>query len=157
MKRIGLCKAVARKREFAFAECRRNALGGLTVVGKLSNGRGPSDILATDARGRPTTYLSFMILKTTFSEPNRWFTAEELTKLLSAKYTHTERICRGLKLVDLLSENDSQPGEYRYNLNCKNVEMQTGFENFLVDVQLEALPIHIMLDYSPSFRSRTYL
>lgn len=113
----------------------------------------PWDILAVDAKGRPTTYLSFMILKLMFSDPNRWFTPREIAKLLAAKCSDTDMICRQLELVDLLTENPSQPGQYQYNWSSTNVDLQVGFETFLVDVELESLPVHLMLAYSPSFRS----
>ena len=124
---------------------------------KLANEIELWDIFAIDERGRPTTYLSFMILKSMFSEPKRWFTPKELTKLLAAKYSDTETICHQLEMADLITENPSQPGQYRYNLKTRNVELQVGFEKFLVDVELESLPVHLMLTYSPSFRSLAHL
>lgn len=103
-----------------------------------------------DNRGRPTTYLCYRILKTMFKERNRWLTPKKLSVLLAAKYSNTDIICQQLKEVDFLSENPSQPGQYRYNLASRNVDMQTVFEKFLVDVELRRLPVHLMLDYSPS-------
>ena len=94
-----------------------------------------------------------MILKLMFAQLKRWFTPQELAKLMAAKHSDTDVICRQLHRVDLLSEHPSQAGQYKYNLNCRNVDIQTGFEKFLVDVELGSLPVHLMLDYSPSFRS----
>lgn len=127
------------------------------MVTGLPYEREPWNVFAVNEEGEPTTYLSFMILKTMFSEPYRWFTPKELGKLLVAKYTDVDSICCQLKQVDLLSKNASQHGHYRYNLNTTNVDLQTGFEKFLVDVELENLPVHLTLDYSPSFRSPGYL
>jgi hypothetical protein len=115
------------------------------------------DLRPIDECGKPTTYLSFMILKTTFSEPRCWFSLQGLARLLVAKYTDVDSICKGLEQTGLLEENTSQLCQYRYNLNSDNAEPQNGFERFLVDVELDNLPLHIMLDYSPSFRSPGYL
>lgn len=113
------------------------------------------DIPPIDKNGIPTTYLSFLILDLMFSERNRWFTAKDLAKLLAAKQSDTDSICRQLKLLDFLSEDSSQPTRYQYKLNSTNVDIQSGFEKFLVDVRLENLPVHLMLDYSPSLRRRS--
>jgi len=129
------------------------------MFGELSNERDPWDSFPIDERGRPTTYLSFKILKMTFSEPRRWFSPKELSKLLGAKDSDTDAICRQLELADLVTVNGSKPEQYRYNLNSRNVDVQAGFEKFLVEVELDSLPVHLMLDYSPScsFRPRSYL
>jgi hypothetical protein len=110
-----------------------------------------------DSQGIPTTYLSFMILKLMFSELNRWFTPEDLSKLLAAKHSDTDSICRQLKLMDLINEDPLQIGRYRYNLNTTNVNTQTDLECFLADVELNNLPVHLMLDYSPSYRPPAHL
>jgi hypothetical protein len=107
------------------------------------------NVFAVDGQGIPTTYLSFEILKTAFSEPHRWFTTKELTTLFATTYYETNTICRQLELADLLTENPMQHGQYRYNLNSQNVDVQVGFEKFLIDVELENLPVHLMMDYSP--------
>jgi hypothetical protein len=60
-------------------------------------------------------------------------------------------------MMDLLSESPSEPGQYRYNLDSESVDMQTGFEKFLAEVEVECLPVHLTLDYSPSFRRPGYL
>lgn len=127
------------------------------MIVKPYDERKPWDVFAIDSQGRPTTYLSYMILKTMFSESYRWFTSKELDKFLVAEHTDVDTICRQLKHVDLLSENVSQRGQYRYNLNSKQVDLQTELEKFLVDVERENLPVHLTLDYSPSFRSPGYL
>lgn len=121
------------------------------------NERESRDVFAIDGRGRPTTYLSFMILKMMFSEPNRWFTSKELRRLLVANRRDTDLICRQLVYVDLISENATLPGQYQYNINSTNIDVQAGFEKFLVDVELESLPVNSMLDFSPSSHSRRYL
>jgi hypothetical protein len=127
------------------------------MVAEQYNKREPWDIFAIDEQGRPTTYLSYMILKITFCESNRWFTSDELSKILSAKYTDVDMICRQLKLADLLSEDPLERSRYHYNLKCTNVDVQAGFEKLLADVEIENLPVHLMLGYCPSFPSRRYL
>ena len=115
------------------------------------------DIPPIDKNGKPTTYLSFMILKVMFSEPNRWFTPEDLAKLLAANRSDTDSICHQLTVTDLLTSDSSQPGRYKYNINSNNIDIQTEFESFMADVELDNLPVHLMLDYSPSYRSPTHL
>lgn len=124
------------------------------MVTNLDQEREICDIFAIDEHGKPTTYLSFLILELMFCEPQRWFTTVELARLLAFKFSDVESICRQLKQVDFLVESTKVPNQYQYNLNCRNVDLQTGFESFLIDVQLESLPIHLILDYSPSFHSR---
>jgi hypothetical protein len=126
------------------------------MVVKPYNEREPWDVFAIDGQGRPTTYLSYMILKTAFYERKQWFTPKDLAKLLVAKYADTDMVCRQLELADLLTENSQQRGQYRYNMESTNVDVQAGFEKFLIDVELEVLPVHLMLDYSPSIRSCGY-
>ena len=106
-----------------------------------------------DDCGRPTTYLSYMILKTTLYESNRWFTSGELAKLLAARQAEVDEICRGLMQADLLAEKYTHPREYKYNTHSRNTDVQIGFEKYVVDVEVEALPVHLTLDYSPSHRS----
>lgn len=120
---------------------------------KSTNQKPAVNLPPIDSQGKPTTYLTFRLLKLMFSRPSRFFTPGELAKLLSAKYSDTDLICRQLKLMDFLTESPSQQVGYRYNLNSKNFKTQASFETFLVDVELEALPVHLMLDYSPSYRS----
>jgi hypothetical protein len=111
------------------------------------------DTSAVDDTGKPTTYLSFLILELMFCDPHRWFTTIELTKLLAAKFSDVDSICDQLKQADFLVEYEKVPGQYQYNLNSANSDVQAAFEKFLVEVELESLPVHLMLDYSPSFRS----
>ena len=106
-----------------------------------------------DERGRPTTYLAFQILETTFHSANHRFTVEELARLLSANPTDTRLLCRQLEETDLLSGDQTEPHQYRYNRRSKNDEIQIKFEKFLVDVEVGGLPVHLTLDYSPSHRS----
>ena len=106
-----------------------------------------------DNYGKPTTYLTFLILKHMFSQTNRWFTSEKLANLFAARNYDTDLICSQLKLFDFLTEEPSTPKRYKYNLNCENSDLQAKCEKFILDVKLEALPIHLMLDYAPSFRS----
>ena len=111
------------------------------------------DLPPIDEHGRPTTYLSFLILELMFCEPHRWFTMIELAKLLAARFSDVNSICQQLKQADFLVESTKVPSEYQYNLNSANSNVQAAFEKFLVEVELEALPVHLMLAYSPSFCS----
>lgn len=111
------------------------------------------DLPPIDEHGKPTTYLSFLILELMFCEPHRWFTTTELAKLLAARFSDVESICCQLKEVDFLAESTKVSGQYQYNLNSANSSVQAAFEKFLVEVELEALPVHLMLAYSPSFYS----
>lgn len=113
------------------------------------------DIPPVDRNGKPTTYLSFLILELMLSQPKRWFSVKELSRLLAARLPDVDLICRQLKRQDLLAERPSQPGRYQYNWSSENVDLQIGFETFLIDVELESLPVHLTLPYSPSFR-RSY-
>lgn len=110
-----------------------------------------------DKYGRPTTYLAFRILKFMFSQRDKSFASNKLSKLMAANLSDTELICKQLKYLDLFIEDHSQPSKYRYNLNSTNTETQASFERYLVEVEFEALPVHLMLDYSPSYRSRSDL
>ena len=110
------------------------------------------DIPPLDNNGKPTTYLSFLILELMLSQPNRYFTPKELTKLLAARLSDVDLIRNQLEILDLITENPKQAGEYKYNWSSSNVELQVGFETFLVDVELKNLPVHLTLAYSPSFR-----
>lgn len=121
---------------------------------KLTNEKSVKDLPPIDRHGKPTTYLSYMILKIMFAEHRRWFTPEDLSELLAARYNDTDSICRQLKQADLLSEESSRTGYYQYNLNTQNVDLQTKLENYLAEVELYNLPVHLILDYSPSFRFR---
>lgn len=111
-----------------------------------------TDLPPLDIHGRPTTYLGYRILKLMFSQPHESFTPKELAKLLVAKDSDTELICRQLKQIDFFSEESSQPGKYKYNLKCKNVDDQAALESYLAEVYLKAIPVHLILDYSPSYR-----
>ena len=110
------------------------------------------ELTPIDKNGKPTTYLSFRILKLMFSQPHRFFTPKEIAKLLVAKPSDTKLICRQLKRIDFFSENSFEPGKYKYNLNCKEVDTQSAFESYLAEVYLKAIPVHLILDYSPSYR-----
>lgn len=119
---------------------------------KLIDEKEVADLTPIDKHGRPTTYLAFRILKLMFSQPNRFFTPRELAKLLVAKHSDTELICRQLERIDFLIEDPSQPGKYKYNLKCTNVDAQAALESYLAEVYLKAIPVHLILDYSPSYR-----
>ncbi len=105
-----------------------------------------------DIHGRPTTYLGYRILKLMFSQLHESYTSKELARILVAKHSDTDLICRQLKRIDFFSEEPSQPGKYKYNLECKNVEAQAALESYLAEVYLKAIPVHLILDYSPSYR-----
>ena len=109
------------------------------------------DLPPIDSQGIPTTYLSFLILDLMFSERNRWFAADLIAKFLAARTSDVHEICYGLKQSDFLIEDDSALSTYRYNLNCCNAERQARLEKFLLEVELENLPLHSILPYSPSF------
>ncbi len=110
------------------------------------------DLPPIDEHGKPTTYLSFLILELMFCEPHRWFTTTELTKLLAARFSDVDSICRQLKHTDFLVESPNVPSQYKYNLTSANSGVQAEFEKFLIEVELESLPVHLIFDYSPSFR-----
>lgn len=114
------------------------------------------DLPPIDEHGKPTTYLSFLILELMFCEPHRWFTTTELAKLLAARFSDVDSICRQLKHADFLVESPKVPSQYQYNLTSAN-SVQAEFEKFLIEVELESLPIHLTLAYSPSFRSPGYV
>ena len=109
------------------------------------------DSFPLDTNGRPTSYLAYMVLKAAFVEPSRWFTAADFAKLLAASETDTKALCKDFRTVELFFEDDSSPGRYRYNLECPHSELQVAFEKFLVDVEYDSIPVHLTLDYSPSF------
>lgn len=110
------------------------------------------DLPPVDEDGKPTTYLSFMILKLMFSESRRKFTPTDLARRLAAKEDNIDSICYQLKCYDLLTEDPSQPGKYQYNLDSANVELQVGIEKFLAYVELKHIPVYRYLDFSPSCR-----
>jgi hypothetical protein len=117
--------------------------------------RDPWDIFPLDEEGRPTTYLSYRVLRTMFSQPRRQYTTRELCEVLASKEYEIEVILKQLALVDIVQQNPSCPGYYSYNLSSRNIEMQSDLETFLLDVELEGLPVHIMLDYSPTLPFRS--
>jgi hypothetical protein len=116
--------------------------------------RDPWDVFPVDEEGRPTTYLSYRLLKTLFSQPRRQYTTEELSEVLASMEYEIEVMLKQLALVDIVQQDPSSPRSYRYNLSSRNVEMQANLETFLLDVELEGLPVHVMLDYSPTVPSR---
>ena len=107
---------------------------------------------AIDNNGLPTTYLCFNILKAFFKEPRKYFNTNHLRSLYAAKKKDVELICKQLHDKDFITQNPSNLKEYRYNLNSKNMEKQCNFERFLVEVEVDAVPVHERLPYSPSFR-----
>jgi hypothetical protein len=123
------------------------------MVAKLRNEKELADLRPIDEYGKPTTYLSFLVLELMFCEPHRWFTTTELARLLAARFSDVDSICRQLKQAHFLVECAKVPNQYQYNLNSTNSDLQAAFEKFLVEVELESLPVHLILDYSPSFRS----
>ena len=123
------------------------------MVTKLTAEKELADLPPVDEYGKPTTYLSFLILELMFCDPHKWFTTTQLAKLLAAKFSDVDSICRQLQQADFLVESTKVPGQYQYNLNSINSDVQAAFERFLVEVELESLPVHLILDYSPSFRS----
>lgn len=127
------------------------------MVTTLYDDKQLDDLPPIDEHGKPTTYLSFLILELMFREPHRWFTTTELAKLLAARFSDVESICRQLKQTDFLFESPKVHSQYQYNLNSTNISVQVAFEKFLVEVELQALPVHLMLAYSPSFRSPDHL
>lgn len=104
--------------------------------------------------GLPTTYMSYRLLKEMFGNHNRSYTIQELSDLTSFRISEVELMCKQLKALDFLTEESSDPTKFKYNVRCKNIELQIGFENFLADVFLKNLQVQIMLDYSPSYRIR---
>jgi hypothetical protein len=104
---------------------------------------------AIDCRGIPTSYLAYRILDLMFAERNRWFAADLLAKFFAARPSDTHAICAGLKHADFLIEDDSTPGTYKYNLDCRNAEHQAHLEKFLLEAELENLQLHSILPFSP--------
>ncbi len=124
----------------------------MSTDAKLIDEKEIPNLSPIDKNGKPTTYLSFRILKLMFSQPHRFFTPKELAKLLVAKPSDTEFICCQLKRIDFFSENPFELGKYKYNLKCKEVDTQAAFESYLAEVYLKSIPVHLILDYSPSYR-----
>ncbi len=106
-----------------------------------------------DKYGRPTTYVSFMVLKAMLSEPRRWFAPRELAECLATKQADVCLICRQLQEMGLVCKSLTEQEQYRYNLESnEGSELQLRLEKFLAEVEVENLPVHLTLDYSPSFR-----
>ncbi len=108
-----------------------------------------------DDFGRPTTYLSYRLLKYMYKYRNESYTPRELSGLLCAKHSDVKLLFRQLKKLDFIVEDLENSQKFRYNLNCKNVELQAEFESYLVEVLLKSLPVHRMVDYSPSYRQKS--
>lgn len=106
-----------------------------------------------DEDGKPTTYISYLILDLVFNEKREYFTSLDIAKRLAVRQSDIDFICNQLKVYDLLIENPPQSGRYQYNLNSTNIELQTGLEKFLAYVELKHIPVYCLLDYSPSFRA----
>lgn len=104
-----------------------------------------------DDQGIPTTYLSFLILDLMFSERNRCFTSNQLAKFFAARPSDVHKICTGLEHTGFLTADTSAPITYKYNLNCNNTERQAKLEKFLLEVELENLPVISILPFSPSY------
>lgn len=85
-----------------------------------------------------------------FSQPRRAYGASEIFECLGVREEEIDIILRQLQLVDMVSADTSMPGLYRYNLNCRNVDLQAGLERYLLEVEMEGRPVHLTLDYSPS-------
>lgn len=106
---------------------------------------------AVDSSGIPTTYLSYLILRKLFREPHCWFTRSELSDFLVFPRVDVDTVCNGLVAVGLILEEDTKTRGVCYNLlSCANIDLQAGFERFLVDVAYDSIPVESILDYSPS-------
>ena len=116
----------------------------------LAHERALWDIFPIDGQGRPTTYLSFSILKVLFSRAQRAYTPQELAELLAADHDEVRIICRQLQLAELIMKTGGEYESYKYNLKSRNIDVQAGFEKFLVDVEQEGLPADLISDYCPS-------
>ena len=111
------------------------------------------DIFPVDGNGRPTTFLSYRILKLLFSTYRDSYTPTELANLLASDTLEVDVICRQLHMADLVTENLGENKSYKYNLNSSNIDVQAGFEKFIVDVEEEGFPTTLMSEYSPSIRT----
>jgi len=127
--------------------------GEIYVVTDLVFERKLWDHFPIDGQGKPTTYLSYRILKLLFSTPQRSYTSRQLAEMFAADPKEVDVICRQLHLADLVVENPGENKSYRYKLDSKNVDVQAGFEKFIVDVEHDNLPVHLMLVYSLSTRA----
>ena len=116
--------------------------------------REPVDKPPISQSGKPTTYLTYRMLEFMFSHRDETFTPHRLARLMAAKQYDTNLLCRQLKDMDFIIEDHPGTGKYRYNLNSTNIELQASFERFLVEVETEDLPVHLMLNYPPSYLSK---
>jgi hypothetical protein len=97
-----------------------------------------------DGDGRPTTYLSYLILERLFSRPQKAYTSRELAEALATDMDYVEVTLRQLLVADIVIEDSEKPHSYRYHLRTPNVDVQAGLEKFLLEVELDRLPVHLM-------------
>ena len=102
--------------------------------------------------GRPTSYIAFRILRLFFSPPfpppKPIFHPDEVAALLAADYGKTREIIKQFADMELLNELPDRTSHYRYNFtnSCKNLDLQSSFETFLIEVQQINIPIHLIWD-----------
>ena len=106
-----------------------------------------------DEDGKPTTYISYLILDLMFTEKRQHFTSLDVARRLAIRQDNIDLICNQLLSYDILTENPPKSGKYQYNLDSTNIELQTKLEKFLAYVKLEHIPVYRILDYSPSYRA----
>ena len=104
-----------------------------------------------DGHGRPQNYLTFRILRLLFSPPfpprRPSFTAKEIAALLAENDQEVEHTLHQLQHADLLTKPPSQLDHYQYNFfTCPHVDIQAALEKFILNAELEDLPIHLMFD-----------
>ena len=97
-----------------------------------------------DGDGRPTTYLSYLILERLFSHPQKAYASRELAGALATDVDYIEVTLHQLFLADIVIRDSEKPNSYRYDLRSPNVDVQAGIEKFLLEVELEHLPVHLM-------------
>ena len=103
-----------------------------------------------DDEGRPTCFLSFRILRLLFSPPfpppRPMYNTKEIASFLAADYHKTDTILKYFVDLDMLTEPPGHPGYYKYNMNCPNIELQAGFEKYLVEFEQNNLPVQLSFD-----------
>lgn len=101
---------------------------------------GPPGGFVVDRRGVPTSHAAYQLLEWLFDHRRQIAHVSEIAKALKLPRELVGRMCRQLKLLDMVVEMPPQSRKFRYHLGCWDVDLQAAVETAMVDYQMRGHP-----------------
>ncbi len=93
-----------------------------------------------DSKRRLSTKAAYKLTAWLFEHRNQATDVSTISHAIRVPVNYVRTMCRQLEILDILAEEPLLSLQYRYNVNCWDVELQAAIESLLIDSDVDGLP-----------------